>query len=104
MYFYFLKSKSLQLNDKALQNACNDPQSIIGLSKHAIKTKLGLHYNDINSNVWRYNLHRRRKLTSYNYLYIIFSNQKVTQSFLEVFKTQKYNKRYDFQWFSHLYS
>jgi len=97
MYFYFLKSKSLKLNDKSLQKVCNDPQSIIGLSKHALKAKLGLHYNDINSNVWRYTLRKNRRLTTYNYLYIIFSNQKVTQSFLEVFKTQKYNKYYDFQ-------
>ena len=95
MCFYFFKSKSLKLNDRSLQEVCHYPQSIVGLSKHAIKNKLGLHYNDINSNVWRYTLHRRRKLTTYNYLYIIYSNQKVTQSFLKVFKTQKYNKLYD---------
>lgn len=60
--------------------------ALVGLSKAQINFKLGLCYNDINSNVWMYRLKDISKITKKRFLYIYFSENIATLSILKRFK------------------
>lgn len=88
--FQFFNQKIVNLKNKTLQDICNNHNLILGLSKQDVKHKLGLSFNDINSNVWMYSLREIPRLFRPNYLYIIFKENKVEQCFLHYNKTTKY--------------
>lgn len=57
-----------------------------GLSKLDIKEKLGLSYNDINSDRWMYRLNDTFKITKKNYIYFYFLNDQLRYYRLKRFK------------------
>jgi len=66
----FKTNKVLSKPTNTITNECNNLdlstlnyKSLIGLSKLEIKEKLGLSYNDINTNRWMYRLRNRFKIT-----------------------------------------
>jgi len=89
----FKTNKVLSKPTNTITNECNNLdlstlnyKSLIGLSKLEIKEKLGLFYNDINTNRWMYRLRNRFKITKKNYLYFYFSNDHLRHYTLKRFK------------------
>lgn len=55
-------------------------KNLHGLSKNEIKQKFGLHYNDMNSNIWMFRINESTCLFKINYLYLCFTNDIVSNS------------------------
>ncbi len=75
-----MSSKSTNKSDETDFNA------LIGFTKENIKTKLGLLFNDPNSDIWMYRLNDGFKFFKKNYLYLFFKNSKVIHIELKRFK------------------
>ena len=59
---------------------------LIGYSKENVKQKLGLLFNDPNSDIWMYRLNDGFNVLKKNYLYLYFKNSKVFHIELKRFK------------------
>lgn len=88
-----LKKKYLIVNNG--RHEIGDYKELLGLTKSELKKQFGFSYNDAYSNVWMYYLHTKFRLTKYNYLYLIFEDNKVKSFHLKRFKTQKFSKLFD---------
>lgn len=67
-------------------NSDNKYTSLVGITKLDVKARMGLNYNDINSDVWMFRISPKFNFFDKNYLYIIFKNGKVAFHTLKRFK------------------
>ena len=63
----------IKLNDGLVKD-------LYGLSKQELKERFGLHYNDINSNIWMFRITESFFLLNKNYLYLYFTNGIVSNA------------------------
>nr|WP_321411295.1 ParA family protein [uncultured Allomuricauda sp.] len=74
---------------KGMKHRTGEYDDLIGMSKHRVKEKLGLLYNDMNCDVWMYRITKELRLLKKNYLYLIFKDGKVIHYSL---RRVRYNK------------
>jgi len=73
MFFRNQHSKSYLFDILNLEN-------IMGMNKKQVINKLGLHFNDINANIWMYRIENlTNKVHSIKYLYLLFNNDILTE-------------------------
>lgn len=73
------------------KHTTSDYDNLIGMSKHSIIEKLGLLFNDLNSNLWMYRITKEFSLLKMNYLYLVFQNNKVVYYSLRRVRVKRNN-------------